>query len=221
MALSKNDRVLHRVGVIGDIHSEDQVLALVLRHFLSLSTDTILSVGDVVDGLGDVNKACALLRKHNVFTVSGNHERWALADSMRNLPDATPESALASEARAWLQQLPKTRIFQTPMGPLLLCHGLGENDMATVRPHHEGYAIEANLELQKLLKSKQYRFVVSGHSHEPMVRNIGKLTLINAGTLDRHDRQVCSVIDFEQRCIEFFNISQGTVAGAERYTFDA
>jgi hypothetical protein len=38
--------------------------------------------------------------------------------------------------------------------------------MATVGPHHEGYALEANLDLQALLKSKQYRFIASGHSYE-------------------------------------------------------
>lgn len=70
--------------------------------------------------------------------------------------------------------------------------------MAMVRPYQDGDPIEANLDLQELLKSKRYRFVVRGDSHESMVRTIGHLTLINAATLDRHDRQVCSVVDFDE-----------------------
>lgn len=211
--------VLRRVGVIGDIHAEDELLEFVLRHFLGLQLDTILAVGDVVDGLGNANKACALLREYEVHTVCGNHDRWALTDSMRSLPGATAAGSLTQETCQWLQRLPKTRTFQTPRGALLLCHGLGENDMATVRPHHEGYALEANVELQELIASKQYRFIVSGHSHEPMVRSLGHLTLINAGTLDRQDRQVCSVIDFESGSVEFLNLKQFAVSSTERFTF--
>jgi hypothetical protein len=59
--------------------------------------------------------------------------------------------------------------------------------MAMVRPCRDGYAIEANLDLQELLKIKPYRFLVSGHSYESMVSTIGHLTLIKAETLDCHD----------------------------------
>ena len=81
-------------------------------------------------------------------------------------------------------------------GAMLLCHGFGEDDMATVRPEDEGYALESNFALQALMESRKHRFVICGHSHQPMVRSIQPLTIINAGTLDRRDRQVCSVIDF-------------------------
>lgn len=216
---SKTDDCLRRVGVIGDIHAEDELLDFVLRHFMTLQLDTILAVGDIVDGFGDANQACALLRKYEVLAVCGNHDRWCLSESMRTLPGATAEGILTQETRQWLQMLPKTRSFETPLGPLLLCHGLGANDMATVRPHHEGYALEANLDLQALLKSKQYRFIVSGHSHEPMVRSIGPLTLINAGTLDRHDRQLFSVIDFDSASLTFLDLSNGAISGTEHFTF--
>jgi putative phosphoesterase len=214
MLLPENCRVLHRVGVIGDTHCEDGILDRVIRHFHEMGVDTILSVGDAVDGLGDVNRACDLLREHNVFVVAGNHDRWAVEKSMRSLPNATNRNTLQAEHLAWLKKLPKTITFQTPMGALLLCHGVGENDMAVVRPSHVGYAVDANLDLQKLLKSKSHRFVVSGHSHEPMVRKIRNLTLINAGTLDRHDRQVCSVLDFDKADTKFFDITENEIVPA-------
>src|ERR1041384_697288 len=113
MPFSENDRILHRVGIIGDIHCEDEVLDRVLRHFQNIGVDTILSVGDVTDGLGDVNRACALLRAQNVFTVAGNHDRWTVEDSMRALPNATPKDGLTDEHRTWLKNLPRTIAFQT------------------------------------------------------------------------------------------------------------
>src|SRR5262249_10529093 len=159
-------RILHGVGGIGGIHTELELRDRELRHFRSLNVDTVVSVGGLTDGPGDVSKVCALVRGDNVYTVAGNHDRWTIEESMRTRPDSTPKDTLSAEHRSWLQQLPKTISFQTPLGALLLCHGLRENDMATVRPSHDGYAIEANLDLQNLIKEKRYRFVVCGHSHE-------------------------------------------------------
>lgn len=204
--------------MIGDIHCEDSVLELVLQHLSTVGADTVLAVGDIVDGVGDVNRACFLLAEQGVLTVVGNHDRWLLEGSMRELPGATAASALRRESRVWLEQLPKTRSFQTSRGSLLLCHGLGEDDLATIRPEDEGYALESNLALQALVRSKKYRLVVCGHSHQPMVRSIGPLIVINAGTLDRNDRQVCSVIDFENGSVEFFDVAGKVISGAERFS---
>jgi putative phosphoesterase len=206
--------VLRRIGVVGDIHCKDEVLELVLRYFSELGIKTVLAVGDIVDGRGDANKVYSLLVKYEVSTVAGNHDRWILAGSLRELPDATELSALRSDTREWLVQLPKTRSFQTSRGPLLLCHGLGEDDMAGLWPGDEGFALQSNFALQALVESKRYRFVINGHTHLPMVRSVGPLTIINAGTL-QSDRPVCSVIDFDRGKVKFFTISQGRISGGE------
>ena len=44
MWLPASGRILHRVGVIGDIHCEHEMLDRALRHFRSIDVDTILSV---------------------------------------------------------------------------------------------------------------------------------------------------------------------------------
>ena len=205
-------RRLRRVGVVGDIHCEDEALTLVLRHFSELHIEIVLSVGDIVDGAGDPNRVCSLLAEHGVLTVLGNHDRWALHGTMRDLPGATAIDSLSGGTRAWLAQLPKTRSFKTAAGPLLLCHGFGTDDMAGLRPDDEGYALRSNLALQTLIKEKRYRFVVNGHTHLPMVRNIGRLIIINAGTLDHRDRQVCSVIDFDRGNVELYDVDRSRIS---------
>ena len=57
--------------------------------------------------------------------------------------------------------------------------------MAGVKPHHEGYDITANTDLQQLISERRYRFVLNGHTHKPMLRTFGPLSIINAGTLLR------------------------------------
>ena len=46
--------------------------------------------------------------------------------------------------------------------------------------------------------------IVGGHTHQRMVRRIGELTIINAGTLHRGQRPCCVVIDLEARRLTVF-----------------
>ena len=140
---------------------------------------------------------------------------------MRDLRNATAVGALRRENREWLAALPKTMSFQTLQGGLLLCHGIGEDDMAMLREDDMGYALEFNLPLSELRKSKRYSFVVNGHSHEYMVRRIGKILVVNAGTLSRQSRQSCSIIDFETRCVEMADITGNRIVSTKRYSLDA
>lgn len=216
MVESARPSILHRVGVIGDVHCEDEKLRIALRHFASMRVDAVLAVGDIVDGQGDVNRACNLMADEGVLAVMGNHDRWFLDGRLRDLPGATPQADLNESARAWLQNLPKTRSFQTSGGSLLLCHGMAEDDMNRVYPDTEGYELESNLALSNILKAKEYRFVINGHTHEPMVRRIQRLVIINGGSLCGQERPVCSVVDFDENSVQFFEISTNEVILAER-----
>jgi hypothetical protein len=134
--------MIRRFGAIGDVHAEDRLLGAALAHLASARVDTVLCVGDIVDGRGDVDACCTLLDEASALSVRGNHERWLLAREMRGLPMAHQARDLAPKTLAYLAALPVTRRLQTIAGPLLLCHGLGEDDMARLRPHDEGYALE-------------------------------------------------------------------------------
>ncbi|HEY5375715.1 MAG TPA: metallophosphoesterase family protein, partial [Polyangiaceae bacterium] len=80
--------MLRRAGLIGDIHCEVARLKQVLALFRSLNVDTVLAVGDIADGPGDLTEACSVLEQAGVLAVAGNHDRWLLAGEMRDLPDA-------------------------------------------------------------------------------------------------------------------------------------
>src|SRR5450432_3845700 len=171
--------MLARAGLIGDIHCELARLKRVLAHFRSQKVDTVLAVGDIADGPGDLTEACLLLQESGALVVAGNHDRWLLSGQMRDLPDATPVESVTPIARRYLAALPKTRLLESPRGKVLLCHGLGEDDMACVRPDDQGYWLESNGPLWELVESRRARFVVNGHSHRAMLRTIGSLTILN------------------------------------------
>ena len=212
--------MLRRAGLIGDIHCELGSLQRVIDHFRCLEVDTLLAVGDIADGPDDLTATCALLKKNGVLAVAGNHDRWLLAGEMRDLCDATPVRALTREARAYLSALPKTRLLDSPRGNVLLCHGLGEDDMASVRPDDEGIALHNNHALWRLIENGQQRFVVNGHSHRPMLRTIDGLTILNAGTLHPKHRPVCSIADFDAGQVQVFDVTKSGVTSAENWCFE-
>lgn len=206
---------LRRIGAIGDIHAEDRALERALDHLSGLALDRILAVGDIVDGPGDSARCCRLLASAGVDAVRGNHDRWALEGQLRTLPGAL--AVLDPEQRRYLEALPATRHHDTVAGALLLCHGLGTDDMCRLTDDDFGYALETNDPLQQLLAAGTYRFVVNGHTHRRMVRRFGALTVINVGTIFREHDPCCAVVDFAAGVAEFFDLDQGRIGDARRY----
>ena len=212
--------MLRRAGLIGDIHCEVDHLKRIISFFKCLKVDTILAVGDIADGPGDLTEACMALQTSGVLTVSGNHDRWLLAGEMRDLPDATPVSAVTPQARAYLSALPKTRLLDSPRGKVMLCHGLGDDDMASVRPDDEGIALHNNGPLWKLIKSGKAQFVMNGHSHRPMLRTIEGLTILNAGTLHPKHRVTFSIVDFDAEEVQVYEVAHDRINPAELWSFE-
>lgn len=206
------DRFFMRFGLIGDVHAEDERLRVAIDALRAENVDQILCTGDVVDGHGDVDRACELLASRMVTTVRGNHDRWIRDDEMRRLPNAHRMTALAPASIAFLKSLPPTFHTDVPGGKLLLCHGVGESDMRQVKPDDSGYAISSNDDLLKILFDPSIAIMVSGHTHVAMLRRFerggGKppLFVVNAGTLAREDGPGFLVLDLAARRVDFHTI---------------
>jgi len=198
---------LTRFGLLGDVHAEDQRLSRALTELAHANVDAVLAVGDLIDGFGDADRTVALLIEHQVVAIAGNHDRWLLADTMRDLEGATLE--ISDEPRAWLAALPPTRILDTTRGKLLLCHGVGDDDMAELRPDTRGYGLQCALEGMSAFEGDDLRFAVGGHTHDRMVRALGSgLTFINAGTLSRKRNDAgFGLVDLEAGTVTFWDFS--------------
>jgi len=186
---------LRRLGLLGDVHTEDTALESALRFLADANLDAIACTGDVSDGGGDIDRTCAILAEHNILTVCGNHDRWLLTEEHAGLPEATREFTEAT--RAYLASLPETILLNTVRGGALLCHGVGEDDMAVLRPDTRGYALGAIPELRKLMLDPNVDYMLGGHTHRSMVRKFVGVTVVNAGTLHRRYAPSFCVVDFE------------------------
>jgi predicted phosphodiesterase len=202
--------VLRRIGLIGDIHAEDASLALALSTLNDAGVDRVMAVGDIVDGRGDVDRCCELLMKANAAVVRGNHERWLLAGTMRELPDATMK--VGGATRAFLEALPATLRFEAPRGEILLCHGLGDDDMVSFDETESGYGLFHDPTLAPLLEDERPRWILNGHTHRRAVHAAHNLAVVNAGTLYRFHDPCFALVDLALDEVTYFDLRDGRVA---------
>jgi predicted phosphodiesterase len=198
--------MMSRVGVVGDIHCEDARLDSALRFFAKQRLDGVLAVGDLADGHGSLDRCCQLLAAAGALVVRGNHDRWLLDGTLRDLPQATAPEGISEGTREYLRALPPTRVLDSAAGRLLLCHGLGEDDMAQLRPDDHGYALESNRALQAILGEGRVAGVIGGHTHRRMARRLGAVWFLNAGTLHRAYGPGFVVVDLAARVAQFYDL---------------
>lgn len=198
--------VLNRVGIIGDVHAEDVLLTAAIAFLRECKppVDALLCTGDIVDGTGNVDRCCAVLEEAGVQTVRGNHDRW--------LFERGSDEAISPEALRFLRSLPVTREFETPRGRLLLCHGLGDDDLAWFYPEQEESDLLQNEALRGLVHTGAYRYMVNGHTHVPMVRSLSALTILNAGTLQWAYGPCFHLADFDRETVTRFALDADTGA---------
>lgn len=210
---------INRVGIIGDVHGEDNALEAALLYLKSMtpSLDVLLCTGDVPakHGIGDADRCCQLLSQGNVQTIRGNHDRWQI-ENASFAAELRMDEPLTLPSRSFLRGLPKTRTFHTPLGTLLLCHGLGENDMAGIYPGGEDAPIMEALKTMRIYS--WHRFVVAGHTHKRMLRPVGTVTLLNPGTLRFDENPGFALVDFNDNFVQFYDLAPFTnvVSKAER-----
>jgi predicted phosphodiesterase len=189
--------ILRSLGFVGDVHAEDERLSRALERLRSAGTSLIACVGDIIDGPGDVDRCFELLDAPDVVSVRGNHERWFLADDMRDLPDAHGKDQVTKETTRRVAALPATRSLDTKAGRLFLCHGLGDDDMGAVEPWETEVDFMSNISLRRMLHQRPEKFFLNGHTHRRCVRHIEDRVLINAGTLYRDHEPSFGLVDFE------------------------
>jgi predicted phosphodiesterase len=211
-----SDPVVRRLGVIGDVHAEDGRLAQALAYFQSAAVDLIVCTGDVVDGLGCPEKSLRLLQDHNVTTVRGNHDRWLLENRVRHVPNAHRREDLKTASLTYLAGLPTVTDIHTQRGKLLLCHGMGNNDLQKIWPGSANMPMIQCRKLDGLIARGHYRFIINGHMHFRTMIHFDALTLINAGTLKGDRWPGFMVADFADQTITSLKFNNDQVEVAQK-----
>jgi len=210
-ALAATEPPLRKIGVIGDVHGESHALEYAVRFLLGLpGLDALLCTGDIPAkrGVGDTDACCRLLSQYGVLPVRGNHDRWFVENSAADALPFSTEDEVLTESALFLRSLPACRLFETPRGPLLLCHGLGEDDECRIFPDDDEACVLEQVRADPIVCAGSPAIIVSGHTHVPMLRPLpgDAPVLINAGTL--HWGYDCGfvVCDLEAGTVRFYSL---------------
>ena len=213
---------MNRIGIIGDVHAEHDRLAVALEFLASQGVDGLICTGDLPDGVGDLDVCCDLLKAASVLTVAGNHDRWFLQDRVRHVQDAHLRDKASADTIRFIESLPKMRTLETSAGPLVLCHGVLEDDLAKIWPGSERSSSRCSASLDALLQeANPPRFVINGHMHFRTVIDFPSTQVINGGTL-KGQFAGFSILDICRGQIDSFNFSkENDIEPARQLDLDA
>jgi predicted phosphodiesterase len=181
-----------RIAVVSDIHDNLTALEAVLADLRDASPDLVLHGGDLVSGGSSPAEVVDRIRDLRWPGVFGNTdeavvrpetlEQFAkqssappsLWDAVREMSAFTRE-ALSKDRIAWLAALPRVVIHPS----VALVHASPATAWRSPLPE----ATDAELESTYLPLGQP--LVVYGHIHQPFVRSLAALTVINTGSVSQ------------------------------------
>ena len=178
-----------RVAALYDIHGNLPALEAVLADVRRAQVDHIVVGGDVVPGPMPLETlACLRDLAVPVQLIQGNGEVAVLAERMGTDSGPLPEKArevirwtaeqLEPEDVGWLASWPKTLRLEIPgLGAVLFCH-------ATPRSDTECFTRwTAEDRLVPIFGGLDVSMVLCGHTHMQFDRGIGRVRVVNAGSV--------------------------------------
>jgi putative phosphoesterase len=177
-----------RLGIVSDIHSN----AAGLQQALDLmgEVDELLCLGDCIFEYRFSNEVVALLRQRGALVIQGNHEEVFFSPAGVR---ARERDGLDPSLMEFLAGQPSRRLLQFGNKTVLMVHSTPwEPRGEYVFPHSARLARFAEAEAD---------FVLYGHTHAQVVRQVGRVLVINPGSAGdardhSNDRQLsCAVLD--------------------------
>jgi putative phosphoesterase len=194
----KRETVSVRLGIVSDIHSN----AAGLRQALDLmgEFDELLCLGDCIFEYRFSNEVVALLQQRGAMVIQGNHEEvFFSAAGVR----ARERDGLDPALLEYLAGQPQRRLLQFGDKTVLMVHSTPwEPRGEYVFPHSPRLARFAEAEAD---------FVLYGHTHTQVVRQVGRVLVINPGSAGDardhgNDRQLsCAVLDTATHEVRMIN----------------
>jgi putative phosphoesterase len=178
------------IALFSDLHGNLQALDAFQEYLREHPADQVIFLGDAAVNGPQPHECVDRLHRWGIPMVMGNTDQWALHPVPREFPDEDARLRYAIETWSAGQLTPADletiRTFQNeievplPGGrSLYCCHGApGSFANISSQTTHD--------ELLRLLAPVPHSAVVAcGHTHAPLLRQVGKQMLVNSGSLGR------------------------------------
>lgn len=173
------------IYLISDLHSNLPALEAVLNEIPKDAL--IVCAGDLLGYYLEPNEVCDLLKARSVLCIQGNHDKYVLGEL--DYPASREEKyriiatrqVLTAANRKWLAALPDTLLLKgcqtsadvIAAAPILVAHGSPRSVEEYIYP-------DTPIDF---LTEDTPSFLVLGHTHHPMVRQVGAHVIINPGSV--------------------------------------
>lgn len=168
-----------KICIISDIHGNNVGLETVLKDMGKV--DTIICAGDITGYYPFVNEVIDLLIKHRVLSVKGNHDQYLLngkapdyvSEQVRESVDRTKKE-ISIKSLEFIKNLSESLSFSIESQKVLVFHAAPWDIYEKrIYPNYDRFDDFRDIEAD---------VIILGHTHYPMVKKIGKLTLVNPGS---------------------------------------
>lgn len=198
-----------KIALLGDIHGNYRALQAVLQAAETSQVESLLVTGDLVGYYFSPRRVLQLLSEWDKAVVRGNHEDMLAAARLDSNYLQTIEARYGSGIRVAMQELNVDQLNELCTLPhplklqidgmhILLCHGAPWNVDQYIYP-------DAEAELLGRCASDEFDIVVMGHTHYPMVREVGETVLVNPGSVgqprNRQSGACWALLDTSNRSI--------------------
>ena len=176
-----------KIALLGDIHGNHLALQAVLQAADCSHAESLLVTGDLVGYYFYPRRVLQMLSEWDKVVVRGNHEDMLAAARFDSAYLQEIESRYGSGVRVALQELDSEELDELCALPhpvdlhidglnILLCHGSPWDVDQYIYPDTDAALIGR-------CASDEFDIVVMGHTHYPMVREVGRTVLVNPGSV--------------------------------------
>lgn len=174
-----------RIAIFSDIHGNCLALETVLADIKQTQTDSLICLGDAIQGGPQPRETVALLRDLACPIVMGNSDDWLITGkTIESLSSQHYEirdwslSKLSKDDCAFISQFPSTIEIELGKKKRLLCfHGSPKSYYNNILP------TTSDAELQELLGDNQSFIYTGGHVHSQLLRRIGDTFYFRPGSV--------------------------------------
>ena len=158
-----------KIGIVSDIHSNEQGLRLALEGMGDV--DELLCLGDAIFEYKFSNEVVGLLKERKAYVIQGNHEEGFLSEAGRR---ARERPGIDPDLLQWLADQPHRRTVDFGGRTILMVH-------STPWEPRGGYVYPHSANLERFAEADA-DYVMYGHTHAQVVRRVGKVTIVNPGS---------------------------------------
>ncbi len=173
-----------KIAILSDIHGNTWALNEVLQDIKSKKIETIINLGDSLNGPLDPKGTFNLLIENNVLSICGNGDRLILESLSSTSQSKTFEYVITqvdNDIIDWLKKLP----FEIVNNGIYCCHASPDSDTSYLLENLKSDHVEIKefSEIDRILKNIKQEIIVCGHSHVSRIVKTANKLILNVGSV--------------------------------------